>query len=310
MPEINRRSLIAGVGAAAIGGAVLAGSGSSPAHAQRGSALIGPARRTQLHVMTFNIRLENVANTKPGDADHWPEREPILEELLRTEQPTLLGVQEAKYGQLPAIERALPGHKMVGYGRAGGSHDEYSALFYDAARLQVLEWDQFWLSDTPKVIGSATWGNKVTRIVVWARMRDLHDGTEFAFINTHFDHQSEPARIRSADAMIDLFSGGAVDGLPSIVTGDFNSSSRTSGAYKTLVTDGPMVDTWDTAEKRLTPEWNTFPGYKEPVAGGNRIDWVLTTDKIRTRRTAINMFRVGGRYPSDHAPVQSLIELP
>lgn len=72
----------------------------------------------------------------------------------------------------------------------------------------MLAWDQFWLSDTPDAIGSATWGNSVTRIVVRARLRDLVSGEESAMINTHFDHQSEPARIKSAPAMIDLFEGG------------------------------------------------------------------------------------------------------
>ncbi|MFX4270714.1 endonuclease/exonuclease/phosphatase family protein [Propionibacteriaceae bacterium Y1685] len=311
MTPIDRRQLIAGAGAVAAGSALAHTAAAASAHAARTKALIGKATRTQLHVMTFNIRLDRSTETQPGDPDHWPERKPIVTDVLALEQPTLLGVQEAKFAQLSAVEAGLPAHRMIGYGRQGGSHDEYSAIFFDAERVELLEWDQFWLSDTPQVIGSATWGNTVTRIVVWARLRDRNDGTEFAMINTHFDHQSEPARIKSADAMINLFNGGQLDGLPTIVTGDFNSSSHNSGAYSTLVTDGPMVDTWDGAEKRLTPEWNTFPAYKEPVAGGNRIDWVLATDDVRIRRAAINMYRnEAGRYPSDHAPVQALIELP
>jgi endonuclease/exonuclease/phosphatase family metal-dependent hydrolase len=130
-------------------------------------------------------------------------------------------------------------------------------------------------------------------------------------INTHFDHQSEPARIRSADAMIELFDGGDLDALPTIVTGDFNSAAQDSGAYRTLVEDGPLVDTWDAAEEQLTPAWGTFPGYEDPVEGGDRIDWVLTIDGLVTTRAAINVWRdASGAYPSDHAPVQALITLP
>ena len=310
-----RRTVLTGLGAAA-GGAALAAAaapaGAAPAQ-NPSRALIGRAKRDELHVMSFNIRYDRSSGggTVEGDPDHWPTRRPLLIELLEREKPTLLGIQEALYGQLTAIESALPRHRSIGYGREGGSAGEYSAIFYDSTRLEVLQWDQFWLSDTPDVIGSATWGNTVTRIVVWARLRDLASGAEFTMINTHFDHQSEPARIRSADAMIDLFQGGELDELPTIVTGDFNSHAHDSGAYTTLVTDGPTVDTWDSAAQRVTPAWGTFPGYDEPVEDGDRIDWVLTTDDLVTSRAAINVWRdASGAYPSDHAPVQALIELP
>ncbi|MFC7374656.1 MULTISPECIES: endonuclease/exonuclease/phosphatase family protein [unclassified Brachybacterium] len=315
---IDRRTLISGLGTAAAGAtaaaAFAAPAAAAPAAPGKGGPnrpLIGRATRGRLHVMTFNIRLDRSTETQPGDPDHWPDRRPILIDLLEREQPCLLGVQEAKYAQLSAVEEALPRHRMVGYGRQGGSNDEYSAIFYDARRFDVLAWNQFWLSDTPDVIGSATWGNNVTRIVVWARLKDLASGEEFAMINTHFDHESEPARITSGEAMIELFEGGELDELPTIVTGDFNSIAHDSGAYTTLVTDGPTVDTWDSAEQQVTPAWGTFPGYEDPVEDGERIDWVLTTEDITTHEAAINVSRDrDGSYPSDHAPVQALISLP
>ncbi|WP_114855428.1 endonuclease/exonuclease/phosphatase family protein [Brachybacterium sp. YJGR34] len=311
---LDRRSLLTGLGVA-VGGvaatSLAAPALAEPAENRGGRALIGRAGRDELHVMSFNIRLDRSTDTEPGDPDHWPDRRPILVDLLKREQPTLLGVQEAKYAQLPAIEEALPTHRMIGYGRAGGSKDEYSAIFYDPRRIEVLSWDQYWLSDTPLAIGSATWGNNVTRIVVWARLRDLVSGREFAMINTHFDHESEPARIKSAQAMIDLFEGGELDGLPTIVTGDFNSHAQDSGAYTTLVTDGPTVDTWDSAAEQVTEAWGTFPAYEDPVADGPRIDWVLTTPDITTTVAAINVSRSkDGAYPSDHTPVQALVTLP
>lgn len=307
MSPISRRTLITGAGVA-IGAGMLSRAQTAQARPGRG-ALIGEANRTQLHVMSFNIRYDRSNVTKPGEPDHWPDRAPILTELLKAEQPTLLGIQESLYGQLSTIEAALPKHRLIGYRRQGGSHDEYSGIYYDAERISVTEWDQFWLSDTPKLIGSATWGNTVTRIVTWARLRDLTRDIDFFLINTHFDHQSEPARVNSAHAIVDLI-GGLPEQLPIIVTGDFNSSSLGSGAYATLVGSGALEDTWVTAEKRLTPAWNTFAAYKELVEGNSRIDWVLTSSDVRVRQAAINPFRVDGRYPSDHLPVQALVQLP
>ncbi|MDN5687995.1 MAG: endonuclease/exonuclease/phosphatase family protein [Brachybacterium sp.] len=316
---LDRRHLLAGLGVAAVGvtAAVTLPATSAPAKpeaAEPASAdgpLIGPVAEDRLHVMAFNIRLERVSDTESGEPDHWPDRRPLVIDLLEREQPTVLGVQECKFDQLSAIQEALPGHEYVGYGRHGGSQDEYSPLFYDAARFDLLAWDQFWLSDTPDVIGSATWGNEISRMIIWARLRDRQTDSELAVINTHFDHQSEPSRVKSAQAMVDLLEGGELDALPTIVTGDFNSSAEDSEAYTALVTDGPTVDTWETAAEQLTPAWGTFLGYEEPEEGARRIDWILSTEDVTTHEVAINVSTgQDGRWSSDHAPVQALVSLP
>lgn len=303
---IDRRSTLAGLGGLAAAG-VIAGHAPTASASPSGRPLIGPAKGRDLHVMSFNIRYDR-EGTAAGDPDYWPEREPILTDFLALEKPTLLGIQEGLYSQLPAIEEALPRHRMLGYGREGGSRSEYSSIFYEAARFTVVEWDQFWLSDTPEVMGSATWGNRVTRIVVWARMRDHRTGKEFVMVNTHFDHESEEARVKSAQAIAALVA--TFDGkLPVIVTGDFNSTAGDSGAYTTLVGSGTFRDTWVTARRRLTDAWGTFPNYKDPVLSANRIDWVLATPRVRVAAAAINTYRQNGRYPSDHTPVQALVTL-
>ncbi len=270
--------------------------------------LIGPATGRALHVMSYNIRFHH-ERTRPGDPDHWPDRAPRLARLLRLEQPTLLGVQEALYHQLPVVAGALPaGYGMLGYGRAGGSKGEYSAIFYDARRLEALEWDQFWLSDTPELIGSTSWGNDVPRIVTWGRFLDRGTGCELVLVNTHFDHDSQTARERSADAVVQLVHSFPAR-IPVLVTGDFNADADGSGPYATLVGSGVLDDTWTTAEQRLTPAWGTFPDYGEAVCDDERIDWVLASPGIRVQRSAINPARFAGGHPSDHAPVQVLVSV-
>ncbi|WP_114855429.1 endonuclease/exonuclease/phosphatase family protein [Brachybacterium sp. YJGR34] len=316
---LDRRSLLTGLGAAAVGGAAVnalaAPAAAEPSGKGRGDALIGKAARDELHVMSFNIRQDRSVDTdpltRPGEADHWPDRRPILIDLLEREQPTLLGVQEAKFAQLPAIEEALPHHAMIGYGREGGSKDEYAAIFYDARRLEVISWDQRWLSDTPREIASTGWGNEITRIMVIARLRDLESGAEFAMINTHFDHQSEPARVKSAEALRELLEGDELEGLPTIITGDFNARAHSSEPHAILTDDGTTLDTWNSTGEKLTKSWGTFPNYKDPVDRAGRIDWVLTTPDISTTVAAINVSRSrDGAFPSDHTPVQALVTLP
>lgn len=273
--------------------------------------LIGPADGDRLHVMTFNLRYDRSAETRPGDPDHWPDRAPAVAELLSREQPTLLGVQEPLFSQLAAVRQALPGHEMYGIGRGGGSHGEHCAIFYDPQRLTLLSWEQIWLSDTPYEMGSATWGNTCSRFVVLSRLRDERTGAELVMANTHLDHEVEEARRRGARMILDLLGKEEYAGLPTILTGDFNSAAHDAPAYDILTAEDALRDTWDAAEHRRTPEWGTFPDYRDPVEGAARIDWILASPGVRSRAAAINVSRGStGAAPTDHAPVQALLSLP
>lgn len=306
---ISRRTMLAAAGAAgALGALALSPTASAaPRTAPGGRPVIGRARGEWLHAMSFNVRYDREGETQPGDPDHWPERAPLTTAFLRLEQPTILGVQEVEFNQLAAVEEGLGrDYAMVGYGRDGGAAGEYSAVFYDARRLTLLWWDQFWLSDTPQVIGSATWGNSVTRVVTWARFHDAATGRELVHVNSHFDHESENARVRSAEVVRDLV---ADAGVPVVFTADCNAAAEASTPYDVLVTDGGLQDTWRVAENQLTPAVGTFPDYGTPVPDGDRIDWILTTPGVEVRAAAINTWTRDGRYPSDHTPVQALLRL-
>ena len=262
-----------------------------------------------LHVMSFNIRYDRGAS-QPGEQDYWPDRIAPLQDLLRREEPAVLGVQEALHHQLTAVEAALPPRfRMIGTGRDGGSRGEYSAVFYDAARLQLIEWDQFWLSDTPRTIGSTTWGNGVPRIVTWGRFHYAASRREILVLNTHFDHESSSARLRSIAAVLDLVRV-FHPRLPTVVLGDFNADAATSPAYATFIDSGVLQDAWTAAAEHLTPDVGTFPRYDAPVEGGRRIDWILTSPDITVRKAAVNTTTLHGRWASDHAPVQALVEIP
>lgn len=305
---ISRRTMLTAAGAVgALGASAALASPATAGTARRGRPVIGRARGDLLHAMSFNVRYDRVGQTHPGEPDYWPERAPLTTEFLRLEQPTVLGVQEVLFHQLSAVEDGLGRHyKMVGFGRDGGAGGEYSAIFYDARRLTVTWWDQFWLSDTPNVIGSATWGNTVTRIVTWAELHDRVTGRDFLHINAHFDHRAENARVRSAEAVRDQV---AEADLPVVFTADCNAAAEHSAPYDVLVTDGSLRDTWLTADRQLTPAVGTFPGYGTPDPDGARIDWILTTPGIEVRSAAINTWTRDGRFPSDHAPVQALLKI-
>ena len=263
------------------------------------------AARDDLHVMSFNLRF--ASDTPPNS---WPERRPVMRELLRRERPQLIGTQEGLYEQLRDVESDLgSNYDSIGQGRDGGSHGEAMQIFYDTRRLDPLEYDHYWLSDTPDVVGSQTWGGCCPRMVTWIRFLDRRTGTQFYAVNTHFEAFDAVARENSANLMLARLAEFDPT-LPVVVTGDFNEPAAAGQTvYDLLVTGGPFVDTWETAAER-SALFATFHGYRPLVPNGPRIDWILTSPQVATSSASINTFERDGQFPSDHLPVQAVLRMP
>jgi endonuclease/exonuclease/phosphatase family metal-dependent hydrolase len=251
-----------------------------------------------VRVMTFNVRF---AHTTPPNL--WPDRRAAVREMIVRRAPDLIGTQEGLYPQLVDMQADLPGYAWIGLGREGGSRGEFMAIFYRTDRFTPVEFDHYWLSDTPAVVGSTTWGNAVRRMVTWVRFRDRRTGREFYHVNTHFDHQVPLSRLRSAELV--LARARELDpALPVVLTGDFNAPAPGDTVYRTLTAAGAFADTWRAAG-RAEPPIGTFHGFGGEVQarGGARIDWILTRGPVRTLDTEIVTDRRGTQLPSDHFPV-------
>ncbi|HXU76866.1 MAG TPA: endonuclease, partial [Methylomirabilota bacterium] len=57
-----------------------------------------------LCIMTYNLRF---ASATPPDA--WPDRRPLMRELIRKISPDVMGTQEGLFGQVKDIAADLPG---------------------------------------------------------------------------------------------------------------------------------------------------------------------------------------------------------
>jgi endonuclease/exonuclease/phosphatase family metal-dependent hydrolase len=162
-------------------------------------ALSFSLRAQELNVMTFNIRY----NTSSDDKDAWPYRKDKVASQILFHEVQLLGVQEALHDQMTDLKERLPKFKYVGVGRDDGREKgEYSAIFYDTTRLQLLISQTFWLSETPTVAGSKGWDADITRIVTWAKFKDRKTKKIFFAFNTHFDHIGKEARRESAKIIL------------------------------------------------------------------------------------------------------------
>jgi endonuclease/exonuclease/phosphatase family metal-dependent hydrolase len=255
-----------------------------------------------LKVMTFNLRY--ASDSMPNA---WKVRRPVMKELLDKSQPDIFGTQEGLYRQLKDLSADLPKYHWIGLGRDGGSHGEFMAIFYDHARFEPMEYDHFWLSDTPKVIASTTWGNSNRRMVTWVRFKDRENEKEFYLFNTHFDHQIQMAREKAATLMKERIANIKTE-LPIIVTGDFNATAQQNKAYEILTEGEFLKDSWTLAGERRGPIVQTFHNFRGPREGDNRIDWILIRGPLKVNWIQIDTFSKNGQYPSDHFPIIAQFE--
>lgn len=256
-----------------------------------------------LCVMTFNLRYAS-----PTPPNSWPERRPVMRDCIRHVGPDLIGTQEGLFPQLKDLASDLPDYAWIGQGREGGSHGEFMAVFYRRDRFEPLEYDHFWLSDTPDVVGSSTWGNANRRMVTWVRFRDRKTGREFYFWNTHLDNDVELARQKGAELIrhrIKLLN----PGLPLVLTGDFNCDGGNSRAWDILVKEGGLSDTWPLAREHVNEQMNSFHDYEKPKENGERIDWILVRGGVTVAKEEVCNFSENGQCPSDHFPVIAWLTL-
>ncbi|MDP3969240.1 MAG: endonuclease/exonuclease/phosphatase family protein [Nocardioides sp.] len=264
------------------------------------SAAIADVESDELHVMSFNLRHA----TAPGPS--WRVRRPLVRALIHQEEPHLVGTQEGQPEQLAEIDEDL-GRRYGSLRR--GKHAQEPQFFFDRRRLRPLETGHYALSDAPDEVGSRGWGGCCARSVFWVRFRDEVTSQQFYAVNTHLEAFSARARRKSAALILERMQ--AFDStLPVVLTGDFNEpAGQGRPVHRQLVGSGRFVDTWEQAARR-SKLVGTFHKFGRRKREGGRIDWVLTSPGVTTRRAAINTFAVGGRYPSDHFPVQAVIRFP
>lgn len=254
-----------------------------------------------LRVMTYNLRF---ASDQPPNA--WPDRRPVMQALITREAPDVIGTQEGLYLQLRELAAGLPDYEWIGLGRAGGSKDEFTAIFFRRDRFEPVAFDHFWLSDTPEVIGSITWGPKFRRMASWVRLREKATGREFEIWNTHFDHEIEEARQKSAALLRDRIAR-TDPTMPVVLVGDFNCLAGGSRAYEILTREAGLTDTWVAAPSRANADLNTFNNFKPPLRAGERIDWIFARRPTAVEAAGIVDYEGLTQFPSDHFPVTAVV---
>jgi endonuclease/exonuclease/phosphatase family metal-dependent hydrolase len=257
--------------------------------------------------MSFNIRL----NTASDSLNAWPYRKDMVASQILFHDVHLLGVQEALHDQMMDLQARLPQFKYTGGGRDDGKEKgEYSAIFYDSTRLQILKTGMFWLSETPEEPGSKSWDAAITRMVTWARFRDRKTKKVFYAFNTHFDHVGKVARRESA-RIIQRKVQELAGNTPAVITGDFNARPSDEPIQVILDPNEPLrlKDAKALSETGHYGPTGTFNAFRNKETNDEPIDYIFLRGNWKVKKHATISQTWGGRFASDHFAVMAVLSL-
>lgn len=260
-----------------------------------------------INVMSFNIRL----NTASDSLNAWPYRKDMVASQILFHDVHLLGVQEALHDQMIDLQARLPQFKYTGGGRDDGKEKgEYSALFYDSTRLQLLKAGMFWLSETPDIPGSKSWDAAITRMVTWARFRDRKTKKVFYAFNTHFDHVGKVARRESA-RIIQRKVQELAGNTPAVITGDFNARPSDEPIQVILDPNEPLrlKDAKALSETGHYGPTGTFNAFRNKETNDEPIDYIFLRGNWKVKKHATISQTWGGHFASDHFAVLAVLSL-
>ncbi|WP_336868978.1 endonuclease/exonuclease/phosphatase family protein [Sphingomonas sanguinis] len=250
-----------------------------------------------LKVMTFNVRYAS-----DEGAQRWAVRRPVMVELIRRAAPDVVGTQELLQRQGDDIVAALPGYRWFGRDRRGGHADEHMGIFYRTDRLTLIDQGDFWLSDTPEVVGSQSWGTDLPRLASWAVFETREAKPHrFLFVDTHLPHRDQDGEARDKAARLILSRlPDLAKGLPLVLAGDMNARPDTA-AYRTFA--GALTDAWGSAKRREGPvlTFHDFTGTPD-----RRIDYLFLRG-FKADTVTTDTYHQGKVYPSDHFPIEATL---
>lgn len=258
---------------------------------------------TRLQVMSFNVRQSHVKEADPSN--NWESRKEACLEMLKVQQPDLVGFQEAQFkGQWSFFRDSLAAdYGSFGIGRDNGvDKGETSGFLYKRSAVTMLDGGTFWVSETPD-IPSASFDEKYNRSLTWGLFKVNKSGKKFYYFNTHLG-LTWTSQKEGIALIVRKMREINPDGLPLIFSGDLNTDIS-SAAFNPLK-EG-MLNAHDVAAKTdNVPTYNAW-GNKQKERIIDFI-WVSPAVKCVEYKTDTAPY-LGHALISDHYPILATVKL-
>ena len=266
------------------------------------SCKLNDNHQAEVKVMSFNIRFP----AEEGRPHDWSKRKENLLQLILDHPSDFIGLQEAVPIQVEYLAENLPEYGYTSRSReASPDEGEAVPIFYNREKWNMVEDGHFWLSDTPEVPGSVTWGNAWIRMVTWGIFVHRENADTILVINTHFDNVSQPSREKSTELTLERIEKKA-NGHPVLLIGDLNV--REDNIVIEKIEQEGFSDTYREVHPEPQQTDFTFHGWTDPV-GHSRIDYIFARGHGETIDSYVIREHEGEIYPSDHFAVFSHIKI-
>ena len=281
-----------------------------------------------IRVASYNIRY--VGGDK-GTVNDWNNRRDDLLSQVNSFRLDAFGLQEVDPEQIQYLRDNMPEFTFVGEHRNPDRvSGEASPVAFRKDRFNLETTKTFWLSETPDVPGSHSWGALCRRVCTYAVLSDKHTGKRFCFVNSHMDHRRAEANINGMKLILSRMKDFAAD-IPVVFTGDHNCREIHKAAIMAtnvlnnalFVSECTPEGPWMTLSlfprrenlvscsdvmKISVQERNTKEGIKKY---GHRIDYIYVSPNVRVLNYKTDSSLRPGLdfYPSDHFPLIATILL-
>lgn len=247
--------------------------------------------------ISSNIRFDN-----PNDHENaWGHRREFLAKTLLKHSPALIGTQEGREPQLRDFHTLLPDFEMATGHRKWIAERMYPTIYFNPQKLSLKASGDSWLSETPSIPGSKSFGSQFPRLMTWGKFEIKNSHRQILLINTHLDHIEETTRVEQAKVLVQEAKNLLTEGMSLIVQGDFNTTPD-SEVRKIIINAFPdLVDSWRIFNPVEEASYHSFKGEYDHSM---RIDWILVEKNLVVEASFMDRrMTEGDRFPSDHFPV-------
>lgn len=256
----------------------------------------------KLCLISTNIRFDNPAD----GANAWPHRRTLLAQTLLKHKPDIIATQEGRFNQLKDFEELLADYEIVDPHRSWIKERMYPTFFMRKNVFELIQSEDLWLSETPDIAGSFSFGSAFPRLMTWMKIQPKNSDVNFLFVNTHLDHVKAETRMEQIKVLAEQVK--RIKDIRSrlVIMGDFNDSPDSE--VRKVLNDSfkGIQDSWRLFHLNEETSHHAFNG---ECQNGSRIDWILVDEKIQVSDCTLDKSTIAGKYPSDHFPVVCKISL-
>lgn len=257
-----------------------------------------------MKVMSFNLRCDFILDFK----NRWDSRKELVFKVLDNYEPDIIGVQELTNKMHKDLISKIDRYNVVGQPRSKRFFVERNDILI-SKKYKILSNKTFWLSDKPEKVSTSKWYSIFPRICTTAVIED-EEGHKIRICNSHLDFLFSKAREFEIKKIVEYVEEEQrKEEMPTIILGDFNAkpdSVLVKNMKNGFYSDRKFIASKDIDESLY--EMSTMSKFKGNEKGLH-IDYIFVTNDVDIIKTKIVRDNFNGKYPSDHYPLVTEIEL-